>query len=221
MSAHVIGFLVFDGVTQLDLTGPVQVLHRVPGARVELVAPRPGPIATDCGFSILPTCTVDTCPPLTMLCVPGGYGVEAILKDPALLAWVAARGAEARWVTSVCTGALVLGAAGLLRGRRATTHWGYVALLAQLGAVHTAGRVVVDGPVVTGGGVTAGVDFALVVAAALAGESVAREIALTLEYAPEPPFGPASADAVAPDVAARLDAAFAARRAVLGALLPS
>jgi cyclohexyl-isocyanide hydratase len=199
MSAHVIGFLVFDGVTQLDLTGPVQVLHRVPGARVELVAPRPGPIATDCGFSILPTCTVDTCPPLTMLCVPGGYGVEAILKDPALLAWVAARGAEARWVTSVC----------------------YVALLAQLGAVHTAGRVVVDGPVVTGGGVTAGVDFALVVAAALAGESVAREIALTLEYAPEPPFGPASADAVAPDVAARLDAAFAARRAVLGALLPS
>lgn len=186
-SLHV-GFLLFPRLTQLDLTGPWEVLSRVPGAEVHLLAREPAPVRAEGGLTILPTGTLADAPPLDVVCVPGGAGVNAVLEDDAALDWLAGQGERAGWVTSVCTGALALGAAGLLRGYLATTHWLAIDLLPIFGATPLAERVVVDRNRVTGGGVTAGIDFGLTLAARLAGEEVARRIALGLEYAPAPPF---------------------------------
>ncbi len=191
-----IGFLAFPRLTQLDLTGPYEILARIPGADPVLLWKEAGPVRTELGLELVATARLDAAPALDVLVVPGGPGVNAVLADEEVLRFVAARGAAARFATSVCTGALVLGAAGLLRGRRATTHWLSLDLLPLLGATPVAERVVRDGNVVTGGGVTAGVDFGLALAAALAGEAVARDIALLVEYDPAPPYpgSPRTAD---------------------------
>jgi cyclohexyl-isocyanide hydratase len=191
-----IGFLVFPGITQLDMTGPCEVFTRLPGAEVHLVWKTLDPVTAQGGMRFLPSMTLDACPQLDLLCVPGGPGTTPLLSDAEVLAFLRRQAAGARYVTAVCTGSLVLGAAGLLKGRRATTHWSAHHLLSALGASPVAERVVVDGNVVTGGGVTAGIDFALKVAAEVAGEAAAKAIQLGIEYDPHPPFdagSPASA----------------------------
>jgi cyclohexyl-isocyanide hydratase len=192
-----VGLLVFPDLTQLDLTGPYEVLSRAPETRVVLVGSRPGPIRSEWGLTISTDCTFEEAPPLDVLCIPGGTGVNALLADDPVLDFVATRGGRAAWVTSVCTGALVLGAAGLLRGYRATTHWLSLDLLGELGATPVEARVVRDRNRITGGGVTAGIDFAFTAVAELHGRDAAERIALMLEYDPAPPFtggSPRSAD---------------------------
>ncbi|MCC8396123.1 DJ-1/PfpI family protein [Paraburkholderia sp. MMS20-SJTR3] len=187
MTLH-IGFLVFPQVQQLDLTGPHDVLASVPGATTYLIGKTLEPVVSTNGLVLTPNVTYESCPALDVICVPGGSGVTALLQDAQTVDFVRRQAAGARYVTSVCTGALLLGAAGLLRGRRATTHWAFHALLEPLGAIPTQARVVRDGNLITGGGVTAGIDFGLTVAAELAGQQEAQAIQLELEYAPAPPF---------------------------------
>lgn len=181
-------FPLFPGITQLDFTGPAQFLSRLPGGRVITAAATTSPVATDCGFSILPTHCFANCPDADILCVPGGHGVSEAIGDTAMIAFLMGQAARARWVTSVCTGAFLLGAAGLLRQRRATTHWGYTHLLPMVGATHESARVVEDGHVITAGGVTSGIDFALTLIARETSEETAQLIQLALEYDPDPPF---------------------------------
>ncbi|MEM9669935.1 MAG: DJ-1/PfpI family protein [Pseudomonadota bacterium] len=183
-----IGFLLFPEVTQLDFTGPLQFLSRLPGSETVLIAKSNDPIKTDTPMRVLPTHTFDTAPKLDLLCVPGGFGTAAAIADKETLRFVREAGTDAEYVTSVCTGALVLGAAGLLEGKNATTHWAYTDLLELCGATHVDARVVRDGNTFTGGGVTAGIDFALTVASAIKGETVAQSLQLGLEYDPSPPF---------------------------------
>ena len=182
-----IAFVLFPNVTQLDLMGPLQVLSRLPDSTVHVVASSREPVATDCGVAIVPTAAFDDVGEVDLLCVPGGYGVADALDDPALMSFVRERGARAQWVTSVCTGTFILGVAGLLDGKRATTHWAYRDLLTAFGATPVDERVVRDGKLMTGGGVTAGIDFALTVVAELHGEELAQRIQLALEYDPAPP----------------------------------
>ncbi|WP_299131373.1 DJ-1/PfpI family protein, partial [uncultured Amaricoccus sp.] len=146
------------------------------------------PVVSDRGLAVLPTCTFETCPPLDLICVPGGAGVVETLADGETIGFIRRQGCRATYVTSVCMGAFLLGAAGLLNGRRATTHWAYVDLLPLVGASHQKARVVRDGNVITAGGVTSGIDFAFFVVAELAGPEVARAIQLGIEYDPAPPF---------------------------------
>lgn len=183
-----IGFLLFPNVTQLDLTGPAQVLSRVPGAQVHLVWKARDPVRTDVGFSIVRTTTFEECPPLTVLCVPGGFGVADQLTDSQTLDFLRRQAGGARYVTSVCNGSLLLGAAGLLQGYRSACHWAWRKYLPRFGAIPVAERVVRDRNRITGGGVTAGIDFAFALAAELAGEETARTLQLALEYEPNPPF---------------------------------
>jgi len=203
MTLH-IGMLLFPRLTQLDLTGPFEVLHRVPDAKVHLVWKDTQPVYADSGLGLVPTTSFADCPPLDIVFVPGGIGQVALMTDPVVLDFLRHYGKIARYVTSVCTGALVLGAAGLLDGYRAATHWAFVELLPAFGARHEPGRVVVDRNRITGGGVTAGIDFALRLAAELAGEDVARAIQLGLEYDPAPPFGSGHPDVADPALVARL-----------------
>ena len=183
-----LAFLLFPGITQLDLTGPVQFLSRLPDAKVDLVWDSLDPVPTDAGFSIMPTATFAQVPHADVLCVPGGMGVAGVIDHAPALDWVRQVGADAEWVTSVCTGALVLGAAGLLQGYKATTHWAWHDLLALFGAEPVHARTVFDRNRVTGGGVTAGIDFALALMAQIAGDDHARAVQLALEYDPAPPF---------------------------------
>ena len=183
-----VGFVLFPNVTQLDFTGPLQVLHRLPNAQTHIIAATMDPVPSDCGLGLMPTTTFQDAPDLDLLVVPGGFGVEQAMADPMLIAFVKKQAGQARYVSSVCTGAFILGAAGLLRGRQATTHWAYHHLLAEVGAIPTQGRTVRDGNVFTGGGVTAGIDFALTIIAEIAGEPTARGIQLAIEYDPAPPF---------------------------------
>lgn len=184
-----VAFLLFPNVTQLDLTGPAQVLARLGGeSRLDLVWHSCDPVPTDAGFSILPTATFADVPRADILCVPGGVGVNQVIADDAAMAWVKQIGRDATWVTSVCTGSLVLGAAGLLRGYRAGSHWAWRHLLPLFEATPVAERVVIDRNRVTGGGVTAGIDFALTLTALIRGEEHARAVQLSLEYDPAPPF---------------------------------
>jgi len=183
-----IGILLFPNVTQLDATGPAQVLCRAPGAKLHMIWKTLDPIATDAGFSILPTTTFADCPQLDVICVPGGGGQVALMDDQETLAFLRKQAEGARYVTSVCTGALVLGAAGLLKGYRSTCHWASHDLLAAFGAIPVAERVVRDRNRMSGGGVTSGIDFGLTLLAEIAGEDVARSVQLSLEYDPQPPF---------------------------------
>lgn len=182
------GFVLFPNLTQLDFTGPLQVLHRLPGATTHIIAKTMDPVPSDCGLSLVPTTTFADCPPLDLICVPGGFGVDQAMADDETVNFVRRRGLTAKYVTSVCTGAFILGAAGLLKGKRATTHWAYHDMLALVGATPEKARVVRDGHTITGGGVTAGIDFALTVAAEIAGPDVAQNIQLAIEYDPAPPF---------------------------------
>lgn len=183
-----IAFLLFPNVTQLDLTGPAQFLSRLPDAKVDLVWESLAPVPTDAGFSILPTTTFAQVPQADLLCIPGGIGVNRVIDHGPALDWVRQVGTDAQWVTSVCTGALILGAAGLLKGYKATTHWAWHDLLSLFGAEPVQARHVIDRNRATGGGVTAGIDFALALMAKIAGEDHARMVQLALEYDPAPPF---------------------------------
>lgn len=183
-----IGMLLFPKVTQLDLTGPAQFLSRVPGARLHLVWKDLAPVMTDAGFTINPTVDFSGCPQFDVLCVPGGFGITQLLEDRETLAFLQRQGEGARYVTSVCNGSLMLGAAGLLRGYRAACHWAWRHYLPRFGAIPVAERIVRDRNRISGGGVTAGIDFALALAAELAGEETAKLLQLGLEYDPQPPF---------------------------------
>jgi len=216
-----IGLLVFPEVQQLDLTGPYEVFASAPGTKVYLVAKDLSPIKSVTGLILTPTVSLAECPPLDVICIPGGNGVNAVMQDAEVIDFVRRQAAGARYVTSVCTGALVLGAAGLLKGRKATTHWLSHDLLARFGAIPTAGRVVRDGNVITAGGVTAGIDFGLVVVAELLGRPVAGAIQLELEYAPEPPFASGEPEHAAPEVLAQARADFAATRREREAIIES
>jgi cyclohexyl-isocyanide hydratase len=184
-----IGFLLYPQLTQLDLTGPAQVFATAQDTELHFVAADLRPVPSDAGLSLMPTTTFAACPPLDVLCVPGGPGQMRRMQDPAVLDWLRRQGGSAAWVTSVCSGSLLLGAAGLLKGYRAASHWHYRPYLTHFGAVPDEARVVRDRNRLTGGGVTAGIDLALRVVAELRGEAEARQIELLLEYAPEPPFG--------------------------------
>jgi cyclohexyl-isocyanide hydratase len=187
-----IGLLLFPRLTQLDLTGPFEALARIPDSTVHLVAKTMDPITSDVGLILTPTITLAECPDLDVVCVPGGPGINDLLVDDEVLDFLRRQGAQAKWVTSVCSGGLVLGAAGLLDGYKATTHWASAEFLEAFGATRVDVRVCVDRNRVTGGGVTAGIDFGLFLTALLAGQETAERIQLYLEYAPEPPFAAGS-----------------------------
>jgi len=224
MSQLNIGFVIFPQLTQLDFTGPLQVLSRLPGAAMHIIAKSEAPVPSDCGLSLVPTSTFAT-PSLDVICVPGGFGVVQAIEDRETVEFVRRQAAGAKYVTSVCTGAFVLGAAGLLKGRRATTHWAYTDLLPMVGAVHEKARIVKDGNVITAGGVTSGIDFALSIAADIAGTAVAQSIQLSIEYDPAPPFDAGHPDR-APEAAksrltARYERSREAYRASLGRVFAS
>jgi cyclohexyl-isocyanide hydratase len=202
-----IGILIFPAVTQLDATGPAQVLARTPGATLHMVWKNREPVQTDAGFSIVPTTSFADCPQLDVICIPGGAGQIDLMNDAEVLAFVAKQGATARYVTSVCTGSLVLGAAGLLKGYKSACHWASRDLLKAFGAIPVAERVVRDRNRLSGGGVTAGIDFGLTLLAELAGPEVAQSVQLGLEYDPQPPFQSGSPEKAGSERTARVRAA--------------
>ena len=181
-------FALYPRVTQLDFTGPYEVFWRLPGAECVLASVSGGDLEADGGITFTKVCRLADIERCALICVPGGFGTIEAIEDQELLAQIRRLAASARYVTSVCTGSLVLGAAGLLKGRRAASHWAWRDLLSAFGATPDTGRVVRDGNVITGGGVTAGVDFALAVMAEIAGNEYAQSVQLSMEYAPEPPF---------------------------------
>jgi cyclohexyl-isocyanide hydratase len=191
-SALSIGMVLFPSLTQLDLAGPYEVFARLPRTTVPLLAATLTPVRSECGLTISPDATFESAPDLDIICVPGGPGVDAMMEDQVLLQFLRLHAPRARYVTSVCTGALVLGAAGLLHGYRAATHWLSQDLLELFGATAVNERVVIDRNRITGGGVTAGIDFGLTVAAEVFGKAVAQEVQLMLEYDPAPPFASGS-----------------------------
>jgi cyclohexyl-isocyanide hydratase len=214
-----IGILVFPKVQQLDLTGPYEVFASLPDAKVHLVWKDRSTITSATGLALAPTMTFSECPALDVLCVPGGGGVNALLQDADVLNFVRAQAARARYVTSVCTGSLVLGAAGLLQGRRATTHWLSHDFLERFGAIPVHARVVRDGNLITAGGVTAGIDFGLTVVAELVGQAQAEAIQLALEYAPQPPFRAGTPDEAPPAVLATVRQTMASMRKAREAII--
>lgn len=187
-----IGLVMFPDMTQLDLTGPYQVFALMPNTRVHLLWKTLEPVKSNCGMTILPTTTFDACPPLDVLCVPGGPGQVEMMQNSELLEFLQQQGKTARYITSVCTGSLILAAAGLLQGYRAACHWAFREQLAMLGVEVGTERVVVDRNRITGGGVTAGIDFGLVIAGMLCGEETAKMLQLLMEYNPVPPFNAGS-----------------------------
>ncbi len=202
-------FVLYTNLTQLDFTGPLQVLSRLPDASVHLAAKTIDPVSTDAVLKIPPTTTFADCPPADVLCIPGGFGVDDAINDAALMDFVKREGARAKYVTSVCTGAFVLGAAGLLKGKRATTHWAFHSALEGVGAIPVRERVVRDGNIFTGGGVTAGIDFAFTLAAEIAGEAFASSLQLGIEYDPAPPFAAGSPDKAPAEVLKLVEAFYA------------
>jgi cyclohexyl-isocyanide hydratase len=212
-------FALFPRITQLDFTGPFEVLSRLPLARCILASAAGGTIQADGGITFSSVVRLADVRECSLLCVPGGFGTVAALEDPAFLTEIARLGAGAEYVTSVCTGSLLLAAAGLLRGRRAACHWAWRDLLPAFGVVPDPARVVRDGNVITGGGVTAGIDMALTVMAEVAGVDYAQAVQLALEYAPEPPFDCGRPERARPEIVAtvkqRLAAAAAGRIAAV------
>ena len=195
-------FALFPRVTQLDFTGPHQILSALPGARLILASSTGGDLTSDSGLVFRDVQRLEDIPACDIICVPGGWGTSEAMEDDAFLAELRRLALGARYVTSVCTGSLLLGAAGLLAGKRAACHWGWRDQLASFGATPDASRVVRDGNVITGGGVTAGIDFALTLAAEIAGEETAQYIQLINEYAPAPPFDAGRPETAPPAVVA-------------------
>ncbi len=195
-----IGILVFPGIMQLDMTGPHEVFTKLPDTEVRLVWKKAETVTASSGFKIFPDTTFDACPGLDIVCVPGGAGTNALLEDSETLQFLREKAIDAKYVTSVCTGSLVLGAAGLLKGRRSACHWMSRDLLREFGAVPDPARVVIDGRYISGGGVTAGIDFALTIAAKVLGEPAAKLVQLGIEYNPEPPFDAGTPEAAGPDI---------------------
>jgi cyclohexyl-isocyanide hydratase len=206
-----IGSLLFEGIDQIDLTGPFEVLSRIPNSTYRIYGKTAAPVRDLKGLRLTPDAALGDAPPLDVLHVPGGYGQEALMDDEEVLAWIRQQAAGACSIFSVCTGALVCGAAGLLKGRRATTHWTAFHLLPYFGAIPVNERVVVDGGWVFAAGVTAGIDGALCLAAELRGDEAAQAIQLEMVYAPEPPFNSGTPE-TAP--AAILEQARQSRRAL-------
>jgi len=197
-----IGLVIFPRVTQLDLTGPVQVFSSVPGAKVHLIWKRIEPVASDSVVTLTPTTTFADCPQLDVVCVPGGLGTDDMINDDEMLAFLRQQASGAKYVTSVCTGSLVLGAAGLLKGYRAATHWTAMDFLREFGATPTNTRVCIDRNRVTGGGVTAGIDFALTLVSLLVDRRTAEAIQLRIEYNPAPPFNAGSPETAPAEIVA-------------------
>ena len=210
-----IGLLVFPRVTQLDFTGPLQVFSSVPGATVHLIWKTLEPVPSDSVLMLTPSMTFADCPQLDVICIPGGFGTDALLNDEETLGFIRKQAAGAKFVTSVCTGSLVLGAAGLLKGYNAATHWSAMEMLALFGATPTKTRVCIDRNRVTGGGVTAGIDFALTLVSLLVDRTTAEAIQLRREYNPAPPFNAGSPETAPAEVIALMKervAPFQARR---------
>ena len=214
-----IGFVVFPRVTQLDLTGPLQVFSSVPGVDVHLIWKRIEPVPSDSVLVMMPTVTFADCPQLDVICVPGGYGTDDMVGDDEVLGFLRKQAVGARFITSVCTGSLVLGAAGLLKGYRAATHWTAMDFLKAFGAIPTKTRVCVDRNRVTGGGVTAGIDFALTLVSLLHDRKTAEAIQLRLEYNPAPPFNSGSPDTAPPEVLAFMKDRIAAAQVRRGEMI--
>ena len=200
---------IYPGITHLDFTGPHQFFVRLPEARVIVASVGGRPVEAD-GIIFAGLATLEEIERCDVLCVPGGRGCIDAMHDEPFMAAIRRLAAGARYVTSVCTGSLILGAAGLLAGRRAACHWAWRDMLAPFGAIPDARRVVRDGNIITGGGVTAGIDFALTLVAELAGPAVAHSIQLSLEYAPAPPFDAGRPETASPEILERVNAANAA-----------
>lgn len=196
----IIGSLIFPGVDQLDFTGPFEVLSRIPNVSVHVVWKDTTPVADAKGLILTPQTTFDQCPQVDVLHIPGGFGQQALMDDEIVLSWIKSQAADAKYVLSVCTGALICGAAGLLKGRRATTHWASFDLLKYFGAIPVKARSVLDQSLMTAAGVTAGIDASLELVALLRGPAVAQRIQLYLEYAPEPPFNSGTPETAPSDV---------------------
>jgi transcriptional regulator GlxA family with amidase domain len=195
-----IAILIFDGLTALDAIGPYEVLSRVPDAELRFVAKQAGPVRTDTGaLGVQADLAIADLDDPEVVMVPGGTGSRPLMRDPEVLEWLRAAHSGSTWTTSVCTGALVLGAAGILDGKRATTHWAFVDRLAEFGAEPLTARVVEDGKVITAAGVSAGIDMALTLASRLAGDQVAQAIQLGIEYDPDPPFDSGSPAKASPE----------------------
>jgi transcriptional regulator GlxA family with amidase domain len=195
-------FALYPHVTQLDFTGPHEVFARLPGARCILASSAGGDLEADGGLVFTRVHRLAEIEHCALICVPGGFGTIEAMEDRELLAQLRRLAETARYVTSVCTGALVLGAAGLLKGKRATSHWAWRDALSAFGATPDPARVVRDGNVITGGGVTAGIDFALTVMAEIAGDEYAQSVQLSIEYAPAPPFNSGRPELAPPEVLA-------------------
>jgi cyclohexyl-isocyanide hydratase len=195
-------FVLYPHVTQLDFTGPHEVLARLPGAQCILASSTGGDLEADGGLVFTRVRRLAEIERCALICVPGGFGTTEAMEDQELLAQLRRLAKTARYVTSVCTGALVLGAAGLLKGKRATSHWAWRDSLSSFGAMPDPARVVRDGNVITGGGVTAGIDFALTVLAEIAGDEFAQSVQLGIEYAPAPPFNSGRPELAPPHVLA-------------------
>lgn len=204
-----IGFLLYPMVTQLDATGPAQVLSMVPDVEIHMVWKTLAPVSTDAGFSIVPTDTFESCPDLDVMCIPGGVGQRPLMYDTDVMSFLKHQGEQARYITSVCSGSLLWGAAGFLKGYKSTCHWAFIDSLSAFGAIPVAERVVQDRNRISGGGVTAGIDFGLTLAAELASEDIAKEIQLSLEYDPMPPFNAGTPAKAGPELEARVRARFA------------
>jgi putative intracellular protease/amidase len=183
-----IAFLLYDEMTALDIVGPYEVLARLPEAEVKFVASTPGPIRTDVGLVLTADSALEDVPTPDVIVVPGGPGVMAALEDTALVEWLRRAHETSKWTTSVCVGSLLLGAAGILKGKRATSHWSLRDSLRDFAAEPVAERVVIDGKVITAAGVASGIDMGLTLAAREAGEDEARALQLVIEYDPQPPF---------------------------------
>jgi cyclohexyl-isocyanide hydratase len=204
VAKYQVGMIIFPGMTNLDFVGPLEVLARMPNTEVHILAKDLSAIETDLGYSVSPTMKIGQEPPLDLIFIGGGAGINALLEDEFMLAYLEEVGQHVQWVTSVCTGALVLGAAGLLKGYKATTHWTAMDVLPLLGAEPVYRRVVVDRNRVTGGGVTAGIDFGLTIAALLHGNAIAQSLQLGMEYNPEPPFQAGSPAIAPPEITSRI-----------------
>jgi transcriptional regulator GlxA family with amidase domain len=192
---------LFDRFTALDAVGPYEVLTRLPGARVHFVAAEPGPKRTETDvLEMTAHESLDDLPHPEIVVFPGGYGTRPLMKDQHVLEWLRGAHGKSQWTTSVCTGSLVLGAAGILDGLEATTHWLELDTLASLGAKPSSERVVEQGKVITAAGVSAGIDMALTLAARIAGDEIAQAIQLSIEYDPQPPFEGGSTEKAPPEI---------------------